>query len=285
VESSKMDDFVRPERFEGIILVYSLSNANSLPLVLRWWELSGMKSLATVIVGNKTDEIHDKKLFPSSKALAMADRHSIKLFEVSAKTNNNIRIAVQSLIESIMLKKIVKPLTVPPSLIVAAPGDQDSIVILVLGIPGSGRSSVSGRIAERIFPMPTARPIGDEVTAVLQINGVLVRLMTPASEIEALDRIPDVDRAAGYLLVYDLTSDDSFTRLVQWFEKCPRATLPTVMVGNRIDEAHLRKVTLDRAVQWGSSHQIKVFEVSAKLGLFCQLAAEYLVELIRAAPK
>lgn len=61
--------------------------------------------------------------------------------------------------------------------------------------------------------------------------------------------------------------------------------LPTVAMGNKIDDASRRKVPLDKAVRWGDKQRVKVFEVSAKLGLYIQLSVEYLVELIKSSPQ
>jgi GTPase SAR1 family protein len=285
-DKSSTDDVPNSDKFVGLILVYSVTDAYSFTKVLQWWETSGKRSLPTIIVGNKSDEPENLHAAPAFKANVIADRLNLKLFQVSAKTEFNIRVSVQSLIETIMLRKLVlrqpnfKPLN---SATIASEGEANSFVVLVVGIPSVGRTSVVHRIVDRSFG-PTSTSTSIEVCPPINVNGMSLQFVVPITDtVENYDSLPYVSKAAGILLVYDITNDSSFAKPMAWWETTQRK-LPTVAIGNRIDDASRRKVSLERAVQWGERNRVKVFEVSAKLGLYVQLAVEYLAELIKNAP-
>uniref|UniRef100_A0A8D2DCA7 Intraflagellar transport protein 27 homolog n=1 Tax=Sciurus vulgaris TaxID=55149 RepID=A0A8D2DCA7_SCIVU len=69
-------------------------------------------------------------------------------------------------------------------------------------------------------------------------------------------------------LVYDVTSEQSFSSCGKWLEKAraqaPGSTLPGVLVGNKTDLAGRRTVDSAQARAWALSQGLECFETSAK---------------------
>ena len=83
-------------------------------------------------------------------------------------------------------------------------------------------------------------------------------------------------RSKATLLVYDISSQESFDGLVKWENEANEKTGTriaqdqiTVLIGNKIDLEDERKVSRQRALQFADNHAIPkefIFEVSAKTG-------------------
>ena len=72
--------------------------------------------------------------------------------------------------------------------------------------------------------------------------------------------------SVGAVLVYDITKQESFQHLEKWMKEITDfATLNcrTILVGNKIDLAHLRGVSETDAASFAESHQIDHIETSA----------------------
>ncbi|CAG9333813.1 unnamed protein product [Blepharisma stoltei] len=77
-------------RAHGIVLVFDLTDRNSLDHVENWMKQIRQKAdpkVAIILVGNKMD-LYDQTTFPDGKTLA--DSYGIPFFMVSAKTGKNI---------------------------------------------------------------------------------------------------------------------------------------------------------------------------------------------------
>ncbi|VDM63304.1 unnamed protein product, partial [Angiostrongylus costaricensis] len=89
------------------------------------------------------------------------------------------------------------------------------------------------------------------------------------------------------LIVYDVTSMNSFDNCQDWLNVIRRVTKSQekppqiVLVGNKVDEERLRKVAVDHHCRFAKQHDLKAFYVSAKTGdsvtvMFRQVAADVL---------
>ncbi|XP_077936027.1 intraflagellar transport protein 27 homolog isoform X2 [Gasterosteus aculeatus] len=69
-------------------------------------------------------------------------------------------------------------------------------------------------------------------------------------------------------LVFDLTSETSFTSCSRWMERvasrCRGLRLPGVLVGNKCDLSTRREVQASAAQEWAQSHGLEYHEMSAK---------------------
>ena len=71
------------------------------------------------------------------------------------------------------------------------------------------------------------------------------------------------------LVVYDISSRDSFNNVSQWIEDCKNnspKTITMVLVGNKIDLEERRQITRDEGEELAEKNGILFFETSAKDG-------------------
>jgi Ras-related protein Rab-21 len=74
--------------------------------------------------------------------------------------------------------------------------------------------------------------------------------------------------ADGALLVYDITSQDSFNKVQNWVKELRKMLgkqIAIVIAGNKCDLARERAVSLDEATRYAASVGAQHFETSAKL--------------------
>lgn len=107
VLNTPFEDIPNFDKYTGIALVYSATDATSLTKIMQWWDTFGKKSLPALLLATKSDEPEATRVLPLAVGAAVAEKYNMKVFEVSAKTESNVRLAIQSLIESIMLRKLV----------------------------------------------------------------------------------------------------------------------------------------------------------------------------------
>jgi Ras-related protein Rab-1A len=88
-------------------------------------------------------------------------------------------------------------------------------------------------------------------------------------------------RANGALIVFDLTSLDSFNNVDNWLESLSRAhdsSPPAVLVGNKCDLTH--QVSFESAQELAKRHKLQLFMTSALTGEGISEAFQTLAELI-----
>ncbi len=92
----------------------------------------------------------------------------------------------------------------------------------------------------------------------------------------------------GIMLVFDITSEESFEGLGDWFEQI-RSSLskdvPLLLVGNKYDLAVLRRVPKEKAVDYARNIRVDYLESSAKTGKNVIMAFYKLAEKILSTPK
>ncbi|XP_056380061.1 intraflagellar transport protein 27 homolog isoform X2 [Hyla sarda] len=76
------------------------------------------------------------------------------------------------------------------------------------------------------------------------------------------------DQPGALCLVFDVTSENSFTNCARWLQRIKSKTtsplLPGVLVGNKTDLTGRRVVEKIQAEEWAASHGLEYFETSAK---------------------
>ncbi|MEM2134514.1 MAG: Rab family GTPase [Candidatus Jordarchaeaceae archaeon] len=92
----------------------------------------------------------------------------------------------------------------------------------------------------------------------------------------------------GVILVFDITSEESFESLGDWFGQI-RSSLdkevPLILVGNKYDLAVFRRVPREKAVDYARSIGVDYLESSAKTGKNVIMAFYKLAEKILSTPK
>ncbi|CAD8096323.1 unnamed protein product [Paramecium primaurelia] len=90
-------------------------------------------------------------------------------------------------------------------------------------------------------------------------------------------------RAIGGILVFDVTSRQSFQGLVQWYEKIQSYAcddIELIIVGNKTDLNEYRQVSQKEGMQFAKQYNFEYYETSAKSGLNVNKVFEYLAQKI-----
>ncbi|KAF1742414.1 hypothetical protein MXB_5648 [Myxobolus squamalis] len=144
--------------------------------------------------------------------------------------------------------------------------------ILIIGDSGTGKSSILCRFAEKKFEADYIATIGvDFKCRKITIDDTNVKLqMWDTAGQERFRTIASTyyRGAHGVIIVFDLTSHQSFVNISKWFEeikeRSERDAVP-ILVGNKLDMPG-RAVTTEEAEKKAASFQMDYFEVSAKDG-------------------
>lgn len=89
--------------------------------------------------------------------------------------------------------------------------------------------------------------------------------------------------AMGAMLVYDITRRSTFENLENWRKEMLKNTKEepaTVVIGNKVDLAHLREVRTEDGKKYAKEINAPFFETSAKDGKNVEAAFETLVKMI-----
>jgi small GTP-binding protein len=85
----------------------------------------------------------------------------------------------------------------------------------------------------------------------------------------------------GFVIVYDITNEESFEKLDFWFEQintnAPKIA-KTILFGNKSDMKDERKVSKEEGEKYAKDNELTFFEVSAKDGSNVNEAFEHLVK-------
>ncbi|OHT11547.1 small GTP-binding protein [Tritrichomonas foetus] len=165
-----------------------------------------------------------------------------------------------------------------------------SCKLVVLGDSGVGKTTLIHKYINNEFRADFKSTIGADFTAKtieLDNQTVDLQIWDTAGEV----RFHSVG-AAFYrgtdacILVYDVTSRDSFNRLKMWQEDLytksgidDRDGFPLIVFGNKSDLDENREISTEEAEQWSAASNIPVVEVSAKSGQNIEAGFEKLVSM------
>ena len=164
--------------------------------------------------------------------------------------------------------------------------------ILLLGDSSVGKTSLISRYANGIFKEEYLATVGlDYYTKQEMIKNlnVLVKLWDIAGQERFKALTPNYFRnAEGVVLVYDVTSTESFENLKYWISSIKTNLgekdifIPIIIIGNKIDMEDSREINKDEANKFASENNYKYFETSAKTGEGVDEAIRELVNQILA---
>ncbi len=89
--------------------------------------------------------------------------------------------------------------------------------------------------------------------------------------------------AHGIVLIYDVTNLITFNNIKNWLSQIKENTtekVKIVLVGNKIDEDHLRKVPYEEGKKLGDEYKLEFFETSAKNNIRIEDTFNYLTKEI-----
>uniref|UniRef100_A0A914WFJ2 Small monomeric GTPase n=1 Tax=Plectus sambesii TaxID=2011161 RepID=A0A914WFJ2_9BILA len=144
---------------------------------------------------------------------------------------------------------------------------------LIIGNAGTGKSCLLHQFIEGEFRNDTTHTIGVEFgSKVVQVSGKNVKLQI--WDTAGQERFRSVTRsyyrgAAGALLVFDVTSRESYNALLQWLTDARSLASPhiaVILVGNKKDLENDRQVPFLEASRFAQENDLTFIESSALTG-------------------
>lgn len=144
---------------------------------------------------------------------------------------------------------------------------------IIIGNPSVGKSCILNQFLNNAFSEEYEITVGVEFGAkTIEVEGgdkVKLQIWDTAGQESFKSITRAYYRAAAVaLIVYDITSRDSFEAITSWLEECrvngnPEMTL--VLVGNKTDLAAQRQVSFSEGEAFAGRSNMLFFEVSAKM--------------------
>ena len=143
--------------------------------------------------------------------------------------------------------------------------------LLIVGQSEVGKTALLKRYTESTFDDNLVTTIGiDFRTRTIDVGDKKVKLQI--WDTAGQERFRTIGTAYyrnthGVIIVYDVTSRDSFSKVEQWIREIKdncEGTTKTVLVGNKDDDPTRKVIQTEEAQQFSTSMQIQLFETSAK---------------------
>mmetsp|Transcript_22133 Transcript_22133/g.39225 ORF Transcript_22133/g.39225 Transcript_22133/m.39225 type:complete len:203 (+) Transcript_22133:65-673(+) len=144
---------------------------------------------------------------------------------------------------------------------------------VIIGDTNAGKSCLLRYFLEKKFKKGSSHTIGVEFgSKVVGVAGKRVKLQI--WDTAGQERFRSVTRsyyrgAAGCLLVYDITSRETYENLTSWLrdaKNLARPDITVVVVGNKCDRKNEREVTLLEASRFAQENDLLFMETSALTG-------------------
>ncbi len=145
------------------------------------------------------------------------------------------------------------------------------IKIMILGETLVGKTAIITRYTKKIFAENYLTTVGiDFQNKQLNINGkkINVEIWDTAGQ----ERFRNIAKtyfqsSDGFLLVYDITSKDSFNKLNDWYDQIKLSAPENskcIIAGNKSDLEEKRQVKKEEGEKFASDNNLKFYETSAK---------------------
>lgn len=168
------------------------------------------------------------------------------------------------------------------------PGQTQTYKLVVVGGGGVGKSAVTIQFIQSYFVTDYDPTIEDSYTKQCVIDDIPAKLDildTAGQEEFSAMREQYMRSGEGFLLVFSLTDHSSFDEIPKFQKQILRVKdrdeFPMLMVGNKSDLDHERRVSLEEAQHVSRTLGIPYIECSAKLRINVDQAFHELVRIVR----
>ncbi|KAA6389643.1 MAG: putative GTP-binding protein ypt3 [Streblomastix strix] len=164
-------------------------------------------------------------------------------------------------------------------------GDQYSFKIIVIGDSGTGKTSLSSRFTNQTFiqQQPTVGVDLNEKTIKIGDDTVKLLIWDTAGQDRFRQMTHQYYRAAvGLILVYDITSLETFTNLNRWIQDAKSEigdslnNTVSCIIGNKVDLENSREVPTLKGQEYAKKNGMLFIETSAKSSYNVSAAFEQL---------
>lgn len=169
---------------------------------------------------------------------------------------------------------------------VKEPQPEKTVSILTVGETQVGKTSLILRFIDRVFYYDTKTTIGVDfkVKRISLLNRtILVKIWDSAGQ----ERFKTVTRqyyknAEGVMLIYDVTSEKSFSMIEEWFTSIienKRKGAQVILIGNKTDSVN-RVISEEQGKSLAKKYEVQYYETSALSGENVDKVFEELAESI-----
>ncbi|EEH17242.2 hypothetical protein PABG_07329 [Paracoccidioides brasiliensis Pb03] len=142
--------------------------------------------------------------------------------------------------------------------------------VVLIGDSGVGKSNLLSRFTRNEFNLDSKSTIGVEfATRSIQVDGKTIKAQiwdTAGQERYRAITSAYYRGAVGALLVYDTTKKQTFANCERWLKELREhadKNIVIMLVGNKIDEKHMRDVKTSDAVEFADEMKLSFIETSA----------------------
>ena len=142
--------------------------------------------------------------------------------------------------------------------------------LIIVGDSSVGKTNLINRFAANQFNINSKSTIGVEfVYKTLKINNDIIKVEiwdTAGQERYKAITSAYYKGAKGAIIVYDITSEESFNNIEMWIQEVKAKALNNLqimIIGNKSDLSKYRKVSLDKGVEKAKILDVHFFEASA----------------------
>lgn len=166
-----------------------------------------------------------------------------------------------------------------------------TLKLLIIGESGVGKSSLLLRFTEDLFDPQLSATIGVDFkvkTISIEGNKTKLAIWDTAGQERFRTLTPSYYRGAqGAILVYDVSSRETFSKLDVWLNELEtfanKPDIVKMLVANKIDKPN-REVSKEEGLKFARKHSMLFIEASAKTKEGVEIAFEELVEKILQTP-